>query len=199
MTVFSPAIICRASASRACGLDRGGAAAAVQAQGRPQDQACGVDFHMLAPSWRPACCAAEGETTGACRSGGARSRLRADPRDVGHHRRLRAGVARMKDPRPLFGPERGGLFRAEPRGMISHRPPEDFRAGAKRLRAEPELIESAFLQADRDLTGAGVPAICRKGRTNEIRICMEKDRTFTECSPGVRQECSRPATLETLC
>jgi ribonuclease I len=46
---------------------------------------------------------------------------------------------------------------------------------AERLRAEPELIESAFLQADRDLTAAGVPAICRKGRTNEIRICMEKD------------------------
>lgn len=181
-----------------------------------QDRAGDFDHYVLALSWNPSWCAAEGLARGA--------ETCAPERDLGFvvhglwpqrgegwpewcaavtRDPTRAETAAMAD---VMGS--GGLawYQWRKHGRCSALAPEDYfallreaaarfapppelRAPAADLRIDPQIVEDAFLAARPDLDDAEARTVCRGGRFVELRICLDPDLSPRACLGRAAQDC----------
>ncbi|NNU79696.1 ribonuclease T2 [Halovulum dunhuangense] len=184
-----------------------------------QDRAGDFAYYVLALSWSPAWCAAEGD---------GRDAAQCDP-GRGHgftlhglwpqHERgwpefcrsaarnpSRAETGAMAD---IMGS--GGLawyqwqkhgrctgldarayFDASRTAYEAVALPEVFERLPRRITAPPEVVEEAFLEANPQLSPDGVTVTCRDGLLREVRICLTRDLGPRDCAADVRRDCSAP-------
>jgi ribonuclease T2 len=198
------------------------AVAALSAGPAGADRAGDFDYWVLALSWSPSWCAADGDRSDAeqCDPGADRRFIvhglwpqrergwpefcETDARDPSR-RETRA----MAD---LMGS--GGLAFAQWRkhGRCSGLDPADYfaltREAAARVRApllfsridkdaegSPRAVERQFLDANPGLTAPGVTVTCRDGALAEVRICFDRSLRFRACAPDAARDC-RAASLE---
>ena len=198
-------------------------AACLGAPAAAQDRAGDFDYYVLSLSWQPAWCAEEGETDGACRTGGAvgftmhglwpqhergwPSDCRTDARDPS-----RSQTRAMAD---IMGSPGLAWHEWKKHGRCSGLSAEDYFALSRKawervampavfdkvtraLRVKPRAIEAAFMASNRDLRPDAITIKCRGGRITEVRICMDRDLEFRICSPEVRRECDASSRLDPL-
>ena len=176
------------------------------------------DYYVLALSWTPSWCAAEGDRRGAPRCGerGLGWSLhglwpqheRGWPSDCRTDRRApsRAETAAQAD---LFGSGGAAWHQWRKHGSCSglsaaayfalaraaydaaRRP--DVLRGLDRLVTLPAaVVEEAFLEADPRLHPDGVTVTCRDGRVAEVRLCLDRDLAPRRCGADVRRDCTLP-------
>ncbi|MDQ2066325.1 ribonuclease T2 [Xinfangfangia sp. CPCC 101601] len=77
--------------------------------------------------------------------------------------------------------------------------PPVFDEISKRLKVPAEVIESAFLEANPQLSRDQVTITCRDGRIQEVRICLTKDLEPRRCGPDTIRDCKmKDAILEAV-
>ncbi len=54
-------------------------------------------------------------------------------------------------------------------------------------------IEAAFLAANPEITEEGVSLVCRDGRLQEVRVCLDRDLKARDCTGLERRDCRRRA------
>jgi ribonuclease T2 len=190
---------------------------------RAQDRAGDFDYYVLSLSWQPAWCAAEGETDGSCRTGGAvgftmhglwPQNERGWPSDcsTGHSDPSRSQTRAMAD---IMGSPglawhewkkhgRCSGLSAEAYFALSRAAwdrvtkPRVFDKVTKALQVKPRAIEAAFMAANPDLRPDAVSIKCNRGRITEVRICMDRDLEFRICSVQARRECKSISWLDPL-
>lgn len=173
------------------------------------------DFYVLALSWSPTYCASPAgrRSRNQCRIGaGLRFVVhglwpqfdRGSPSYCNESNPPRSAVEQAKGVFPELGLARyqwrkhgscSGLapsayFRAvaEARGKIVI--PPALAKLDKPSRADPNLIEKAFLAANKNLRPNQIAVTCRDGGLQEVRICMTRDlRGFTACPEVDRRAC----------
>lgn len=186
------------------------------------DSAGEFDYYVLALSWSPSWCAAEGDARGADQcdprhdhgfilhglwpqyeSGYpeyCRSSLR-DPsrRQTGAMEDIMGsgGLAWHQWKKHgrctgLDGPDYLALSR-EAYTRVT-RPPI-LRKVAEELTLRPAVIEAAFLEANPEMMANGITVTCRDRRIQEVRICLSRDLTPRGCGADVIRDCSQPARL----
>ena len=188
------------------------AGAARAAGERPGD----FDYYVLALSWSPSWCAAEGDARDAaqCAPGQGRGwvlhglwpqRERGWPSDCpttapAPSRRETAAQA------DLFGSGGSAWHQWRKHGSCSGLAPSDYYALARRAYegvARPDLlrrldravtlparlIEEAFLEADPRLTPDGVTVTCRDRRVAEVRLCLTRELEPRRCGADVLRDC----------
>jgi ribonuclease T2 len=181
------------------------------------------DYYVLALSWSPAYCAAEGDPE--------RDALQCDGR------RPFAFVAHGLWPQfergyPEFCASRmrgvendiqDGLLDIMPsRGLIRHQwskhgvcsgldqrqyfnltrqyfqriaVPLEYRALSAPLRVTGAQVEAAFLSANPALRRDGVAILCRGGRLREVRVCLSREGRPRPCGSDVRDACAGAVTM----
>ncbi len=63
------------------------------------------------------------------------------------------------------------------------------------LDVTPEVIESAIIEANPDLTADGISVICKNGFFTEARICLDRNFEPTSCLGRAANDCSYSPTL----
>jgi ribonuclease T2 len=199
------------------------AATAGAAAAQTRHEAGRFDYFVLALSWSPAYCAAEGDPE--------RDALQCDGR------RPFAFVAHGLWPQyergfPEFCPSRlrgveddilsSTLDITPSRGLIRHQwtkhgvcsgfsqaqyfdltrqymnkiaVPLQYRALSSPLRVNGAQVEQAFLSANPALRANGVAVVCRGGRLREVRFCFTRDGRPRPCGSDVRDTCSGTVTM----
>lgn len=181
------------------------------------------DHYVMALSWSPSWCRAEGDARGAaqCDPGSDRGfglhglwpqHARGWPgycpteaRDSS--RTETAAVGR------LFGGARAAWHQWKKHGRCSGLDPDDYFALAREayasvirpdlfrrldeaVRIDPDVVEDAFLEANPALEADGVAVTCRDGLIREVRICLDKALAPRDCGGDVLERaCSAPAAL----
>jgi ribonuclease T2 len=69
--------------------------------------------------------------------------------------------------------------------------PSEFIDIKSELTVTPDAVEQAFVKANPGLTTAGMAVGCDNKRLREIRICMNRDLAFRECTEVERRSCRR--------
>jgi len=59
--------------------------------------------------------------------------------------------------------------------------PESFDNPEQDMRLEPGAIETAFLDANPDLSAGGIAVACKQQHLSDVRICLTKDLEFRDC------------------
>lgn len=67
--------------------------------------------------------------------------------------------------------------------------PPIFRKLPGTVRVRPDVIERAFLETNPPMQADGLTVECRDGRIAEVRICLTKDLEYRACAPDIRQDC----------
>ena len=180
----------------------------------------GFDFYVLALSWAPAWCTLEGDDRDARACDPAEdaaftlhglwpqyeegwpSYCRTSARDPS-----RRETARMAD---LFGSSGAAWYQWKKHGRCSGLDPETYfqtaREAVARVRSPeiltriteplsvaPDVIGSAFQEANVDLDGNEMVITCRDGLILEARICLTKTLEFRDCADSVRSACRQEA------
>ncbi|GGF52779.1 ribonuclease T(2) [Paracoccus acridae] len=73
--------------------------------------------------------------------------------------------------------------------------PRPFDGLPRDITLPPVVVEEAFIEANPDLTPAGVTVTCKAEALQEVRICLTRDLTPRDCAPDVRRNCSRARVL----
>lgn len=183
-----------------------------------QDRAGDFGYFVLALSWSPSWCAAEGrDDADQC-----------DPRrDLGfvvhglwpQHERgwpehcdtdargpTRAQSAAMADIMGSAGLAwaqwrkhgrctglDGAAYLALTRAALARvRIPPALRATDRDRSVSPRMIEAAFLQANPAMAADGVTVTCAQGRLREVRICLTRDLDPRPCAPDAARDCRAP-------
>jgi len=76
--------------------------------------------------------------------------------------------------------------------------PAPLQGLSRDIRVEADVIEEAFLEANRDLAPESVVVTCRSGMVQEVRICLTKDLEFRDCSGDVGRVCRGVAGMEAV-
>ncbi len=194
----------------------------VQAEG---ERAGDFDYYVLALSWTPSWCLAEGD---------ARRSNQCDP-DTGFGFTLhglwpqfesgwpswcrsaqrdpsRAQTAAMAD---IMGS--GGLawHQWKKHGRCADLSATDYFAAARNayeaiirpdllrqltdpVTLPPSVIEAAFLEANPTHTADSITVTCRNAQIAEVRLCLTRDLAPRTCAPDVRRDCTGTATLTPL-
>lgn len=187
--------------------------APARAEGEP---AGAFDYYVLALSWSPSWCAAEGDARGAeeCDSGAARgftlhglwpqyeqgwpSYCRTAARDASRSQTGAmadimgsAGLAwhQWKKHGRCSGLSAEAYFEASRRAYEAVSRPEVFRLMKDTYRLPPSVVESAFLEVNPGLTADGVTVTCREGRIAEVRLCLTRALDPRPCAWDVRRDC----------
>jgi ribonuclease T2 len=172
-----------------------------------QDRAGDFDYYLLALSWSPSWCAAEGDARGA---------EQCDPdRDAGF---LLHGLwpqyergwpefctSKARDPSrretaamaDLMGSGGQAWYQWRKHGRCSGEAPEDYFAAARLAvsllalpepqpgRTTPADIEDAFRRLNPAFGPDAVAVTCRDGRVAEIRLCLTRDLGPRDCGADV--------------
>ncbi len=69
--------------------------------------------------------------------------------------------------------------------------PPEYLDLASALTVSPEGVEQAFMKANPGLTPSAIAVGCDKQRLREIRICLSKDLDFHDCAEVDRRACRR--------
>lgn len=67
--------------------------------------------------------------------------------------------------------------------------PEALRALDSEVRIAPAVIEAAFLEANPELQPEGVTVTCRDGLLREVRICLTRDLSPRACAADAQIDC----------
>jgi|SRR5690348_3976012 len=59
------------------------------------------------------------------------------------------------------------------------------------LTVTPDEVADAFVKANPGLTRAGISVSCDSKRLNEVRLCLNKDFGFRDCTASLRRACRR--------
>jgi ribonuclease T2 len=73
--------------------------------------------------------------------------------------------------------------------------PERFRAIEKHIMVSPAEVEEAFLAANPDLKPDMIAVTCDSRRLREVRICMNTDLAFRSCGEIDRRACRIPRVV----
>ncbi|MGB0499327.1 MAG: ribonuclease T2 family protein [Rubricella sp.] len=180
------------------------------------------DYYLLAMSWSPSWCAAEGDVRGAEQCDPAAdtgwtlhglwpqyeegypewcARTVRDP--------SRAETGAMAD---IMGSAGLAWYQWRKHGRCSGLTAEAYFSAARaafeaverpailrrveaELRLRPSVIEEAFLEANPDWEADMLTITCRDGRIAEARLCLTRDLEPRVCAPDVRRDCSRTAAF----
>lgn len=187
--------------------------ALAQQRGKPGE----FDFYVLALSWTPSYCEAEGD-----RRAGDEQCSRARPYAFVVHGlwpQYERGYPRSCVERAPYVPNdtiRSVLDLMPARGLILHqwrthgtcaglRPEAYFdtmREARERVRiparfhrlndytmVSPAEVERAFIDANPQLSAGAISVTCDDRRLREVRICMGKDLSFRDCAENERRTC----------
>lgn len=75
--------------------------------------------------------------------------------------------------------------------------PDVFRRLEKAVRLPAAVVEEAFLEANPDLSAAGITITCRQGHIQEARICLTRDLDLRACGADARRDCRATDALFT--
>ena len=75
------------------------------------------------------------------------------------------------------------------RARAQVRVPAALRALGRPVRIDAAVIEAAFLEANPGLAADGVTVTCRDGRFAEARICFDRALRFRPCAPDAARDC----------
>jgi ribonuclease T2 len=67
--------------------------------------------------------------------------------------------------------------------------PEPFRRPDGTVRMDPDDVEAAFLAANPRLTPEGLVVTCRDGRLHEVRVCLDRTLTPRACTDQEARAC----------
>jgi ribonuclease T2 len=199
------------------------AAVATAAFAQNQNEPGKFDFYVLALSWTPSYCEAEGD-----RRGGDEQCSRGRPYSFVVHgfwpeyERGFPNSCVMPAPWVASGLIHSMLDLMPARGLIIHQwrthgtcsglgpdsyfnavrrayarvaIPERFRAVEKHTKVSPAEIEEAFLAANPDLKPDMIAVTCDSRRLREVRICMNTDLAFRSCGEIDRRACRIPRVV----
>jgi ribonuclease T2 len=199
------------------------AAIATAAIAQNQNEPGKFDFYVLALSWTPSYCEAEGDQRGSdeqCSRGRPYSFVvhglwpqyeRGFPNScVTPAPWVASGLIRsMLDLMPArgliihewrthgtcsgLGPE--SYFNAVRRAYARVAIPERFHAIEKHTMVSPAEVEEAFLAANPDLKPDMIAVTCDSRRLREVRICMNTDLAFRSCGEIDRRACRIPRVV----
>ena len=82
-----------------------------------------------------------------------------------------------------------GYYALSRRAFAAIRRPERLRALAAPARLAPAAIERAFLQANPGLAPEAVSVTCRDGLFRELRICLDRELAPRPCTGPAAREC----------
>lgn len=184
--------------------------------GAAGDRAGAFSHYVLALSWSPSWCAAEGDGRDAPRCDpekrtgfvvhglwpqherGWPERCETDAPDPSHResRNMQdlmgsAGLAWHQWQKHgrcsgLSGP---AYYRAIRRAAARVEIPPVLRMLSRDLRMDAGAIEDAFMAVNPGLTRDGITVTCDDGRLDEVRICLTRDLEPRACAPDIRRDC----------
>lgn len=187
-----------------------------------QDVAGDFDYYVLALSWSPAWCRAEGDAEDApqCEAGrridfvvhglwpqyerGWPQDCATDARDPS--RRESAAMADLMGSGGLAwyqwqkhgrcsGLSGPGYYAATRDAAEAVTIPPVFDGLFRDIRLPVPVIEDAFIDVNPALTRDGITVTCDGGRLREVRICLTRGLEPRDCAPDVRRDCRAPALL----
>jgi ribonuclease T2 len=176
------------------------------------------DYYVLALSWSPSWCVAEGDARDAaqCEPGSGHGFVlhglwpqtetgwpeycRTDARDPSR-RQTRAmadlhgsaGLAlhQWRKHGRCTGLDAADYFALAREAHGRVRRPAALRRLTETVRIDPDVVEAAFLEANPWLSGDAVSVTCRDGRLQEVRICLTRSLEARPCSPSAERDCRR--------
>jgi len=69
--------------------------------------------------------------------------------------------------------------------------PPDYLGLDKPITVAPDDVAEAFVRANPGLSRTNVAVACDSKRLNEVRVCLNKDFSFRDCSKATRRACRR--------
>lgn len=176
----------------------------------------GFDHYVLALSWNPSWCEAEGEARDAPTCGAARDlgfivhglwpQRGEDWPEWCEGRARGPSQAVLEQAAEAMGSTGLAAYQWRKHGTCSGldaedyfallreasarvtRPPELARLDAD-LRIDPEVVEAALLAANPDLRDAGVRTVCGDGRFVELRVCLTRELAPRDCVGRAARDC----------
>lgn len=187
-----------------------------------QHEAGDFDYYVLALSWSPSWCRAEGDGRDApqCEAGRRTDFVvhglwpqyeRGWPQDCATDARdpSRRESAAMAD---VMGS--GGLawYQWQKHGRCTGLSGSDYYAATREageavtippvfdglfrdLRLPVAAIEDAFIDVNPALSRDGITVTCEDGALEEVHICLTRDLRPRDCAPDIRRDCHAPALL----
>ncbi len=179
--------------------------------------ASGFDYYVLALSWSPSYCAAEGPKANRqqCSSGRPYGFVvhglwpqyergypqdcdTSQPRDVPY-----SDAKRLSDIMPsaglvtyewrkhgsCTGLTQGDYFSAMRRAVDRVSIPPSYRQPAPHPAVNPLVLEQAFMSANPGLPKDGIAVTCDREYLREVRVCLTKDLNFRSCPEVERSSC----------
>lgn len=190
-------------------------AAMAAASGAEAEKPGDFDYYVLALSWSPAYCAAEGRSRGGAQCAGQRpyafvlhglwpQHERGWPEfcDIGKRPWVaEAAIEAMLDIMPAKGLV---IHQYRKHGTCSGLSPEDYFALSRRLfervrvparylspgqpvTVSPERIETDFLKTNPELTPEAISIACGRRHLREVRICFSREEEPTACGENEDQ------------
>lgn len=186
------------------------------------DRAGEFAYYVLALSWSPAWCAAEGDASNApqCEAGAETGFVlhglwpqhrdgwpehcaASEPAPSAAELRAVAGIMpspglaryQWRKHGSCSGLDPGGYFALARRAWEAVRRPAVLRRHDEPVRVAPGVVEDAFLEANPGLSPAGVTVTCRDGMIREVRICLDRGLAPRPCTGPAARECPLGAAL----
>lgn len=180
------------------------------------------DYYVLALSWSPSWCEAEGDARGSeqCRTGAGFGwvlhGLWPQYEDgwpawcpSGLRNPSRNETAAMAD---IMGTGGSAWHQWKKHGRCSGLSSEDYFDTARRayrhtvlppvfgklpgtVRIDPYVVERAFLEFNPPMQPDGLTVECRDGRIAEVRICLTKDLEPRTCGADIREDCTATSEM----
>ncbi|WP_308916423.1 ribonuclease T2 [Jannaschia sp. LMIT008] len=191
---------------------------AAAATARAEGERAGVfDYWVLALSWSPSWCAAEGSARGSpqCESGRGHGWVlhglwpqyeRGWPAHCPTVERAPSGsdTAALAD---LYGTSGSAWHQWNKHGTCSGLAASDYYALSRRaydtvtrppllreldraVTLPAAVVEDAFLEVNPDLSADGLTVTCREGRIREVRICLDRMLSPRRCGADVIRDCT---------
>jgi ribonuclease T2 len=85
----------------------------------------------------------------------------------------------------------GAFFQTVRRARAVVKIPEQYLDLQQPLTVNPNEVEEAFVKANPGMTRAGISVACDSKRLNEIRICLDRNLKFQDCTEVDRRACRR--------
>lgn len=208
MRKIQAAVLCLACLA---GLAAGGAA-------RGEGTAGEFDYYVLALSWSPNWCRAEGRARGAeqCAPGAdfgwvlhglwpqyedggwpdycpgaARNPSRSETAaEAGLFGSGGAAWHQWNKHGRCTGLSAADFYALSRRAYEAVRRPEVFRRLREDVRLPAAVVEEAFLEANPELTQEMITVTCRRGAIAEARLCLTRELEPRPCGAGVRRDCT---------